>query len=174
MPINIYGGGANTNLHGLQFEQDTELKNALEQNGYNVNDYDNSVVDSNGNLVGYNLPKAKIYSFFDHLSHLGWKNYISKQLLPDDAFFNVMNNTIYIIEKKWQSVAGSVDEKLQTCDFKREEYEKMFLCQGINVEYYYVLNSYFEKEQYSDVKDYILRHGCKYFFYVLPLYEIGL
>ena len=59
MAINRYGGGATTNEHGLRFEQDTELKSSLEESGYTVN-FDNSVVDINGNIVGYNLPKRKL------------------------------------------------------------------------------------------------------------------
>ena len=174
MPINTYGGGANTNLHGLKFEQDTELKVALENNGYYVNPEDNSVYTPNGELVGFNLPKRNIYSFFEHLNFLEWRNYISKQLFPDDAFFNVKTQKIYIIEKNWQSTAGSVDEKLQTCDFKREEYERMFNPINIEVSYIYILNDYFLQEKYDDVKKYILSHGCKFFFNELPLKDIGL
>lgn len=42
-----------------------------------------------------------------------------KKLLPDDSIYVILNNTFFIIECKYQQVGGSVDEKLQTCDFKR-------------------------------------------------------
>ena len=50
---------------------------------------------------------------------------ISKKLLPDDCIFVIINNTLFIIECKFQQVAGSVDEKLQTCDFKKKQYQKL-------------------------------------------------
>jgi hypothetical protein len=43
------------------------------------------------------------------------------------------------------SVAGSVDEKLQTCDFKRKQYLKLVQPLGIKVEYVYVLNDWFKQ-----------------------------
>jgi hypothetical protein len=49
------------------------------------------------------------------------------------------------IEVKYQQVAGSVDEKLQTCDFKLKQYLKLVASLGIKVEYVYVLNNWFKK-----------------------------
>ena len=46
--------------------------------------------------------------------------------LPDSVFVNHTNNTIYVIEKKFQEGSGSVDEKLQTCDFKKRIYQKLY------------------------------------------------
>ena len=41
-----------------------------------------------------------------------WKKILSKQLLPDNAIYVIVNNTMFIIEVKHQEVAGSVDEKI--------------------------------------------------------------
>lgn len=38
MARNIYGGGANTNLHGLQFEHETSLETAFSNEGYLIAD----------------------------------------------------------------------------------------------------------------------------------------
>ena len=46
--------------------------------------------------------------------------------MPDESFFNIKTNKLIIIEKKWQQIEGSVDEKLQTCDFKKKQYETKF------------------------------------------------
>jgi len=43
--------------------------------------------------------------------------------LQDDAIYVMSNNTVFIIEVKYQEVAGSVDEKLQTCGFKLNQYK---------------------------------------------------
>jgi hypothetical protein len=86
----------------------------------------------------------------------------------------LVDKTIYIIEKKFQAGSGSVDEKLQTCDFKKKQYIKLFKPLNIKVEYYYVLNDWFRKPEYNDVFEYIESVGCKYFIEELPLEEVGL
>ena len=71
-------------------------------------------------------------------------------------------------------LAGSVDEKLQTCDFKLRQYKKMFEPIGLNVKYVYVLNDWFKKKEYADVLAYIKSVDCDYFFNELPLSYLGL
>lgn len=188
MARNIYGGGANTNLHGLQFEQETSLETAFRNEGYLIADcrvsyFDRKVIKNSkvkkvyraeNEMVGYIVGKHELYKFFDLQENDLWKQYISKKLLPDEAFFNLSNKTIYIIEKKWQQVSGSVDEKLQTCDFKKKEYEALFSDTDFNIEYYYVLNDFFEEDKYDDVRKYIIDNSCKYFYYEIPFNELGL
>ncbi|SVC69817.1 uncharacterized protein METZ01_LOCUS322671, partial [marine metagenome] len=43
-----------------------------------------------------------------------------------------------------------------------------------SVEYYYLLNSWFEKEQYDDVNKYINSVGCKYFIEQIDLKDLGI
>jgi hypothetical protein len=105
---------------------------------------------------------------------LEWKKYISKQILPDDCVYVFENKTIYIIEKKFQQVGGSVDEKLQTCDFKKKQYEKIFSLLDIKVEYIYLLDKWFRKPKYKDTLDYIKSVGCDYYFDMIPLKRLGL
>jgi hypothetical protein len=50
----------------------------------------------------------------------------------------------------------------------------MFNALGINIEYYYILNTWFEKEMYTDVLDYIEDMGSRYFFNSIPIQELGL
>jgi hypothetical protein len=94
--------------------------------------------------------------------------------VPDDAIFIIKDKTLYIIEIKFQAVTGSVDEKLQTCDFKNKQYRKLLVPLGISVKYVYILNDWFKKEQYKDVLEYVKSVGCCYFFYELPLSFLGL
>ena len=102
------------------------------------------------------------------------QKYISKQLLPDDSIYVIINNTLYIIECKHQQVAGSVDEKLQTCDFKKKEYQKLMAPANIKVQYMYLLDNWFRDPKYKDVLDYIISVGCQYYFEYIPLVELGL
>ena len=78
------------------------------------------------------------------------------------------------IEMKSQEVTGSVDEKLQTCDFKKKQYKKLMSPLNIEVEYIYILNDWFKKAQYKDTLDYVISVGCQYYFNYLPLQKLGL
>jgi hypothetical protein len=71
-------------------------------------------------------------------------------------------------------VAGSVDEKLQTCGFKLIQYKKLFAPLNHEVQYLYVLNNWFQKPEYKDTLDYILHSNCGYYFNYIPLQKIGL
>lgn len=75
----------------------------------------------------------------------------------------------YIIEKKFQNSAGSVDEKLPGCDFKKRIYQKLFKNLNYKVEYLYVLSDWFKQAQYRDVLEYIREVECHYFFNEIPL-----
>ncbi len=117
--------------------------------------------------------KHGFYNFLKEIE-IDWKKYISKQLLPDDSIYVIINNTLYIIECKHQQAAGSVDEKLQTCDFKKKEYQKLMAPANIKVQYMYLLDNWFRDPKYKDVLDYIISVGCQYYFEYIPLVELGL
>lgn len=144
-----------------------------------VKDQPNYIVS--GNTIFYNNKKValsfKKYGLYKYLDEKGvdYKKYISRKLLPDDAIFVIIKNTLFIIEIKFQEVAGSTDEKLQTGDFKIKQYRKLLSPLNIDVEYIYILNDWFKKPEYKDVLDYITSiDGCSYYFDYLPLKKIGL
>lgn len=167
---NKVGGGARTNQLGLLFEQTTSLKDALEKiPGFRIR---GDVVYRNNEQIALLCGKNKLYKNLLAPKGIDARRIVSKLLLPDEAI--LVNNTIYIIEKKFQSGAGSVDEKLQTCDFKKKQYTKLFKPLGISVEYIYVLSDWFKQAEYKDVHAYIRDVGCRYYFNQIPLDEIGL
>ena len=92
---------------------------------------------------------------------------LTKALEPDEAYLDIENSTLTIFEKKTQNTNGSVDEKLQTCDFKLRQYKKVAKEIGIdNVYYIFILDSYFKNPYYYDTLQYIKSvEGCDYFFY---------
>src|SRR5574344_1677300 len=144
-------GGANTKT-GLLFEGKTDLSSFInQQKDYKV---ENDTVYFKGEKVARIFKKFKFYTFLEELN-IDWKKIISKRLLPDDSIFVIINNTLFIIECKFQKVAGSVDEKLQTCDFKKKQYQKLLSKANIDVEYIYLLSNWFRKPEYKDVLDYI-------------------
>ena len=116
-------GGGNT-ITGLIYEGKVDLATFLnKQNGYLVY---NSEVYYNGELIARLFKKHKLYKYLEE-NGVDWRKHLSKKLLPDDCIYVIINNTVFIIEVKHQQVAGSVDEKLQTCDFKKKQYIKLII-----------------------------------------------
>lgn len=159
-------GGAKT-VTGLRFENKINLlSKIIEVPGYQVL---GNVISYNGKPLAYSYPKHDLYKKFLAPKGVNYKDYISKKYLPDEAIYVPEHNTLYVVEMKFQNVGGSVDEKLQTCDFKRKIYMKLLSSLKINVEYMFVLSDYFDKPSFDDAFRYIKDVGCDYFFDELPL-----
>lgn len=162
--------GGNT-ITGLNFEKEIDILKLLKkQNGYTVKD---RIIFYEGKEVAQSYQKHALYKYLESKG-VDYRRHLSKKLLPDEALYVIINNTLFIIEMKFQKVAGSVDEKLQTCDFKRKQYAKLMAPLNIEVEYIYVLSDWFKKPEYKDVLDYIISVGCQYYFKYLPLQKLGL
>ena len=163
-------GGSNTQT-GLAFEKRADMLSLIKSlKGYSVK---KNTVYYNEEEVAYSFKKNSFYKYLEK-NGVDYKKIISKRLFPDEAIYVLVNNTLYIIEMKFQTVAGSVDEKLQTCDFKRKQYIKLMSQINVEVEYVYILNDWFKKPEYKDVLDYVISVGCHYYFNYLPLQKIGL
>lgn len=164
-------GGGNTKT-GLNFEGEVDfLIFIAAQPHYSVKD---NAIFYNGKEVALSFKKNELYKYLEK-QEINYREFISKKLLPDDAVFVITNNTFFILEIKFQEVAGSTDEKLQTCDFKIKQYKKLLSHLNVEVEYIYILNDWFKKPEYKDVLNYIITiKGCSYYFNYLPLQKIGL
>ena len=171
------GTQGGSTITGLNFESRVDFLTLLT----NISGYK---IEKNPSLAGHNIfylnkivarcfKKYEFYKFLDECE-IGWRAKLSKRLLPDDALLVIVRETLYIIEVKYQQCAGSVDEKLQTCDFKRKQYLKLVGSKELKVEYVYVLNDWFRKPEYRDVLDYIHSVNCHYKFNELPLAWLGL
>jgi len=161
------GTGGGKTITGLRFESRITLEKAISAlPGYTVK---NDEVHFKNRKIAEFYPKHKLYKNLLEAHKINYKKVISKKLLPDDAILIIKDKTLFIIEIKFQEVAGSVDEKLQTCDFKNKQYKKLLTPLKINVKYVYVLNDWFAKPEYKDVLAYIKSVGCYYFFNELPL-----
>lgn len=154
-------GGANT-LSGRKLERKLNLEKEIQHGqGYSLSKHD---ILYNGKKVAEIYAKHNFYGDFLSKVSAKWKRAVSLILLPDTAIYIPSKKKVYIIEVKFQHASGSVDEKLQTCDFKKKQYEKMLEGTDVKVEYIYVLNSFFSHRRYDDVKTYIESVGCKWFF----------
>src|SRR3989344_949186 len=163
-------GGGNT-LTGLNFEKERDILRLLSKTkGYSIKGH---VIFYNDKEVARSYKKNSLYKFLE--SHgVKYSQILSKKLLPDEALYVVVNNTMYIIELKFQRVTGSVDEKLQTCDFKKKQYQRLLAPLNYEVEYVYILSDWFNHPAYKDVLTYIISVGCQYYFEYLPLQKLGL
>ncbi|MCM8817479.1 MAG: hypothetical protein NC913_08245 [Candidatus Omnitrophica bacterium] len=172
------GTGGGKTITGLNFEKKIDVQRLLRNiPGYEVKKIPGKAgtgIFFKGELVARCFRKHQFYEFLEEEHNIDWKSIISKKLLPDDALLVIIRETLFIIEVKYQKVAGSVDEKLQTCDFKRKQYMKLVQPLGLRVEYVYVLNEWFKKPQYKDVLDYIVSVNCHYRFGEIPLAWLGL
>lgn len=168
---NSVGGGSKTNLNGLSFEGRMDMREAIRKNGKYYLDENDQIIKKKIVIAKY-FEKNGLYKKYLKPLGIDYKKILSRQLLPDAAL--LVDNNLYIIEKKYQSGSGSVDEKLQTCDFKKKQYEKLLKPLNIKVHYYYVLSSWFNSPKNKDVFAYIESVGCKYFIENLPFKEIGL
>ena len=163
-------GGGNT-ITGLIYEGEVDLSTYLaQQKDYDI---DGTNVLYKGKVIAYIFKKHEFYYFLEK-NNIDWKQLISSKLLPDNCIYVIVNNTLFIIEVKNQNVAGSVDEKLQTCDFKRKQYKKLLSQLNIEVEYIYILSKWFKNPKYKDVLDYIISVNCQYYFDYIPLQKLGL
>ena len=154
---------------GLRFEKDTDLFTFL------LNDYELVKTDTykkDGNTY-LNLKGRKFYAYLTKKG-IDYTKLVSRILLPDECVYSEKTNTLYVFEKKFQQTAGSADEKLQTCDFKKKQYIKLFSELNYKVEFMYILSDWFRQECYKDTRDYIISVGCSYYYNYIPLHELGL
>ena len=64
--------------------------------------------------------------------------------------FNLFNFHIFIIEKKNQNGPGSVCEKIQTSDFKKWQYSRLF--PQYNIIYIYCLSDWFKTSCMAEIE----------------------
>ncbi len=170
------GIGGEKTVTGINFESKVDFLKQIERMpGYTIQ---KSLV-AGTDILFQNVVCATCYrkhQFYKFLKSRGvnWRSRISRKLLPDDAIFVINRETVFIVEVKFQQVEGSVDEKLQTCDFKRKQYLKLVSPMNLKVEYVYVLNNWFKQDKYKDVLDYIQSVNCHYRFNELPFAWLGL
>ena len=170
--INTVGGGNQTKINGLGFEQETTLADALMEAGFLLTP--TNMIYLGKENVGKLVSKNHLYKDFLEPNGVNVYDYWSKKMLPDDCFVNYRDKTVYVIEKKFQSSGGSVDEKLQTCDFKRRQYERLFAVIDYKVKYIYLLSDWFRKPEYRDVLHYIKDVQCDYYFNEIPLDKLNI
>lgn len=168
-----YGGGAQTNINGKNYEASMYLVNDLNELGYDVIDSD---VYDQDMYLGTIFAQGGFYNWLAEEKGVDYTRFCSKKYLPDDGLYDAQNNILFIFEKKFQEQPGSVDEKVQTGPFKLYQYQKLAQAAGIyDVKFCYVLYSnYYNSPKFDDVWEYYQNFPDIYIFFdTFGLSELG-
>lgn len=181
-------GGSHTAKVGMTFEQITDdaLIDELSRIGFfekeiiklnkNSSTVHGRILQSESDNEIEIFYKSGIYKLFFEPRGINYRDSFSARLEPDTAIFSSRTNTLTVIEKKQMVAAGSVAEKLQTCDYKRMYYETLLSPLGISLEISWILGPYFKQKeiQLKSVYDYMLSKRSKYYFGDIPVEELNI
>lgn len=132
-------GGSKTNKNGLPYEILTELSSEY------------IIISDSKHFKKINFKINDRKFKFTKQSHLFkcMDNHVDKKINkahgcknPDECYIDEVNKTIFIVEKKFQQVGGSVCEKIQTSDFKIWQYRRTF--PEFEIIYIYCLSDWFK------------------------------
>lgn len=165
-------GWANTNKNWLKFEKDVDFEtNILKIKWYNT---ENENIIFNWEKVWEFYKNHWFYKKFLEPKWIYWDDIISKKILPDTAIYILQRDIVYIIEVKSQWGWWSVDEKLETCRFKKTQYKRLLENIWLDAQFYFILDNYFLHPKYKDVLNFIRAEWCDYFFWEIPLHYLEL
>lgn len=132
-------GGRKTNKNGLSYEKITDLDSEyieIENGKYSV-----EIIFKLNKKILFVMMKGK--NFQKYMKKYAAENIHSAHgcKKPDECFINESDKNIFIIEKKFQQVGGSVCEKIQTPEFKLWQYNRQY--PKYNFIYIYCLSEWF-------------------------------
>lgn len=133
-------GGSKTNKNGLPYEKLTDLNEYFTINE-NFN-FSQIITFNNYDKKFIRTKQSQLFKYMD--------NYIDKSINkahgcknPDECYIDEESKTIFILEKKFQQVSGSVCEKIQTSDFKIWQYNRTF--PEYKIVYLYCISDWFKE-----------------------------
>lgn len=169
--VNESGGGINANINGEFFERVLSLYDNLISNGYVITS--EGYIMKNNKCFGVYLKKTKLHKYLLEKYNIKSTDIHSHKLYPDECI--ISNNKVYIFELKNQTLAGSVDEKIQTGPYKLYYYEQLF--EGLKfdgVEFIFIMNDYFKQKKFDSVHEYLEKNNIYQYYNTIPLEHIGL
>lgn len=154
----IVVGGSNTNYYGKKFEEKTNNKQRLLENGYSLE----SFTKKPKKTYDYYLLKKFENKTIVFVLQNGFKNYMKNKYnidlfrCPDEAYiieYMDGRKVIKILEKKEQNVDGSVETKLWSGPSLKREYE-LVLGEDFEVFYGFCVSDFLKRKLISDEKKY--------------------
>lgn len=156
-------GGANTNKNGLKFEEKTSAeqfllnekfsKICMKESNKQCYYYEFNDIDNKRKIIYFTKKGFKMY-FRENFDICTYKE-------PDEAYLIINDNKYHlkILEKKNQNVEGSVEEKLKTGNFVKQEYELMINDNNNNiifdVSFAFCLSKFLQDKLTSNIPKYI-------------------
>jgi len=136
----IGAGGSKTNKNGLSYEEKTDL--STEYKIIETLNCKNCIFlkFNNSEKIYNRISKEHIFTCIDGVNKCINSAHGCKK--PDECYIDNISKIIFIIEKKFQQVSGSVCEKIQTVHFKVYHYGKTF--PGYKIVYIYCLSDWFK------------------------------
>jgi hypothetical protein len=155
-------GGSNTNKNGLSYEELTEINDSdryITKDTIKIKNKKISQVEIDSKpFIKVIKGELKFYMMYINKFNIDSE----KSLQPDECYIDEENKTINIIEKKFQQSSGSVDEKIQTGDFKRWFYKEQY--PEYTIKYCYCLSDWFKQKRYNPEFRYLKNHNIKVFY----------
>tara|TARA_B100001093_G_scaffold503105_1_gene557010 strand:+ start:1119 stop:1679 length:561 start_codon:yes stop_codon:yes gene_type:complete len=150
-------GGLNTNKNGLPYEEITELNDKITV--VKENKTSSEIKFNKSERIFIKTKKANLFKCIKDETNTDIpKAHGCKQ--PDECYIDEESKKIFIIEKKFQQVSGSVCEKLGTPHSKIWHYKRTF--PGYTIIYIYCLADWFKKNCVAEL-EYLNAHNYPYF-----------
>jgi hypothetical protein len=159
-------GGANTNKNGLPYEELTDLRTEYKE--HSSDKYSSEIsFNSHPNNTLIRTNQSKMFKCMDkHIDSSIKKAHGCKN--PDECYIDHNNKNLFIMEKKFQQVPGSVCEKIQTSHFKEWQYNRTL--PKYNIVYIYCLSSWFKTNCQAEL-EYLKEHEVPVFWGDSPTYK---
>lgn len=134
-------GGYNTTKNGNSYENKTNLDDMMEV--VKIEGYSDIIRFYNCDKLFIKTEKTNLFKYMDLKNKMNNKIYMGHGCKnPDGCFIDENNKHMFIIEKKFQQVSGSVCEKIQTPEFKLWQYSRTF--PNYKIIYIYCLSDWFK------------------------------
>ena len=133
--------GSRTNKNGLKFESKTNLSEYYDETHIKF------IKDGPWFIIGH---KNKLKKYMNAMGERSDVPDAHGCIQPDECYINENTHTIFIIEKKSQRTQGSACEKIQSSDFKKWQYARMY--PNYKIVYIYCLSDWFKYNCKSELE----------------------
>lgn len=190
-------GGKNANFSGSDFENKNSFLNLVKLEprlSYEFLDTETKgksidvpfEIFYKENLLAKSFHQNQIYKDYLEKENVFWGDHFVKELKPDVFVINYVLKKCFVLEMKNQERPGSVDEKLQSFQFKIDYFKKLLSksnsLYNFEFEYIYILSDWFytnyvykvngegirastrkNRSQYLDTLEYLNKNNIKHF-----------
>lgn len=190
-------GGKQASMSGAEFEKQNSLLELVKQDSRLSYEFIDTYTSGKSvdvpfdifykkKLLAKSFHQSQIFKDYFEKENVYWGDHFVKEVKPDVFVINFVLKKCFVIEMKSQETPGSVDEKLQSFQFKIDYFKKIISKSNsigsFEFEYIYLLSSWFYKDyvykanskglrassregrsQYLDTLEYLNKNNIKHF-----------